>query len=83
MSLIFFQTTKILEVDKDTKAEKIDAEFYNHLDINKKEFNLVFDIEEENPPKGSRSHPVQLIKIIRATLHQQKQFTEDDERYLP
>ena len=80
--LDFLEAAEILEVDKDIKAEKIDAEFYNHLDINKKEFEAVFDIEEEKTTKGSRSHSTKLIKIIRATLQMQKQFTEDDEEYL-
>lgn len=80
--LDFIEAAEILEVDKDTKAEKIDAEFYNHLDVNKKEFEAVFDVEEEKIKTGSRSHSAKLIKIINATLRMQKQFTEDDEEYL-
>jgi len=80
--LDFLETAGTLEVEKDTKAEKIDAEFYNHLDINKRQFEAVFEVEEENSSKGSRSNSTKLIKIIRATLQMQKQFTEDDEEYL-
>lgn len=80
--LDFLEAAEILEVDKDTKKEKIDVEFYNHLDINKKEFEAVFDVEDEKTSRGSRSHSTKLIKIIRATLQMQKQFTEDDEEYL-
>lgn len=80
--LDFLEAAEILEVDKDTKAEKLDAEFYNHLNINKKEFDEVFNVDEEKTSKGSRSNSTKLIKIIRATLQIQKQFTEDDEEYL-
>lgn len=78
----FLEAAELLEVDKNIKAEKIDAEFYNHLDINKKEFEAVFDVGEEKIKTNSKSHSVKLIKIIRATLNIQKQFTEDDEKYL-
>ena len=63
-NLIFMRLLEILELDKNTKAEKIDADFYNHLNINKKEFEAVFDIEEENISKSNRVITCNLLKLL-------------------
>ena len=38
----FIKAAEILEAGKDLKREKLDAEFYKHLELNKKEFDNVF-----------------------------------------
>ena len=78
----FLKTAEILKSEKDLKREKLDAEFYKHLESNKKEFNAVF-MDEGEQPKGSggRSQEAKLIKIIKAVM-KSKEFTDDDEEYL-
>ena len=78
----FFAGAKILEAQKNTKREKIEAEFYKHLEANKKEFNAVFTEEDEelkNPSGGS--HEARLIKIIKAII-KSPELIDDDEDYL-
>lgn len=78
----FLKASEILKSEKDLKREKLDAEFYKHLESNKKEFNAVF-MDEGELPKGSggRSQEAKLIKIIKAVI-KAKEFTDDDEEYL-
>ncbi|MCG2718701.1 MAG: phospholipase D-like domain-containing protein [Nanoarchaeota archaeon] len=78
----FIKAAEILESEKELKREKLDAEFYKHLELNKKEFDAVF-IQEENEPKasGGRSQEGKLIKIIKAII-KAKEFTDEDEEYL-
>ena len=78
----FLKTAEILKSEKDLKREKLDVEFYKHLESNKKEFNAVF-MDEGEQPKGSggRSQEAKLIKIIKAVM-KSKEFTDDDEEYL-
>lgn len=78
----FFNAAKILESEKDLEKEKLDAEFYKHLESNKKGFDAVFDEEaEEFVSVGGRSQETKLIKIIKAVI-KSKEFTDDDESYL-
>ena len=78
----FFNAAEILEADKKTKREKLNPEFYKHLEENKKEFNAVF-MEEGEELKGSRgrSHEANLIKTIKAII-KSTEFTDDDEDFL-
>ena len=78
----FIKAAEILESKKELKREKLDAEFYKHLELNKKEFDAVF-IQEEDEPKasGGRSQEGKLIKIIKAII-KAKEFTDEDEEYL-
>ncbi len=78
----FENAAKILEVSKNEKKEKLDAEFYKGLDRNKKEFDEVFIKESEEPTTSrGRSNENKIIKIIKA-IHKSKEFTEEDEEYL-
>ena len=78
----FVKAAKLLESEKELKREKLDAEFYKHLELNKKEFDAVF-IQEADEPKsaGGRSQEGKLIKIIKAII-KAKEFTDEDEEYL-
>ena len=80
--LDFLEAALILEVDPETKSERIDPEFYDHLDLNKEAFDSVFEVEEEPVRKGGSVHARKLTKIIKAILQMQKEFTELDEEYL-
>lgn len=77
----FFKAAEILKADKDTRKEKLDAEFYKHLEANKKEFDAVFAEEETITRSGGGSNENKLIKTIRAIV-KTKEFTDDDENYL-
>ncbi|TMS41017.1 MAG: helicase [Methanobacterium sp.] len=83
VELDFLEAAEILESKPEVPSLKITAEFYKHLNINKKEFESVFDAENEEPTrKSGRSHETYLSRIIKATIGQRKGFTEIDEDYL-
>jgi len=78
----FFQAAELLEADVKIKREKLEPEFYKHLEENKKEFNAVFMEEgEELTGLGGRSHESKLRKTIKAII-KSKEFTDDDEDFL-
>ncbi len=80
--LDFFKAAKILEAKKNTKKEKLQNDFYKHLQKNKKEFNNVFvDKGDELKISRGKSHESNLIKIIKA-INKTPEFTDDDEDYL-
>jgi len=80
--LDFLEAALILEAEPETPSKRIDPEFYDHLDLNKEAFDSVFEVEEEPVRKGGSIHARKLIKIIKAILQMQKEFTELDEEYL-
>ena len=78
----FFKAAEILEADQNTKKEKLDAEFYKHLEANKKEFDAVFiDAGEEIRHSGGGGNEARLIKVLRA-IERAPEFTDDDEDYI-
>ena len=78
----FFKAAEILEADPNTKKEKLDAEFYKHLEANKKEFDAVFtDAGEELKYSGGGGNEARLIKVLRA-IERAPEFTDDDEDYI-
>ena len=78
----FNKGAEILESDVDTKREKIEAEFYKHLEFNKTEFANVFINESESfKPIGNRGNKAKLIQIIRA-IEDSPEFTEIENEYL-
>ena len=78
----FDMAAKILESDIDTKREKIEPEFYKHLESNKKEFADVFIKESESlKPAENRGNKAKLIQIIRA-IEDSPEFTEIENDYL-
>lgn len=78
----FLKGAEILNADENTKKEKLDAEFYKHLEANKKEFDAVFITEgEELKHSGGRSAETRLFRLIKA-VEKSKEYTDDDEDYL-
>ncbi len=78
----FFRAAEILKADTNTKKEKLDAEFYKHLEVNKKEFDAVFIEEgEELKHSGGRSAETKLFKLIKA-VERSQEYTDADEDYL-
>jgi hypothetical protein len=81
--LDFFSTAKILETAESTNQEKTDKKFYSLLDENKKSF--VFATTEEMPDvkmRGGRDSATKILQILKATMEDRRQFTEDQELYL-
>ena len=80
--LDFFNAAEILETDVNTKKEKLDPEFYKHLEKNTQEFDAVFinDVEELKH-SGGRSAENQFFKLIKA-IERSKEYTDDDEDFL-
>jgi superfamily II DNA or RNA helicase/HKD family nuclease len=78
----FDMAAKIFEAGIDTKREKIEPEFYKHLEFNKKEFADVFIKESESlKPAGNRGNKAKFIQIIRA-IEDSPEFTEIEYNYL-
>lgn len=78
----FNTAAKILEADIDTKREKIEPEFYKHLEFNKKKFTDVFIKESESlKPAGNRGNKSKLIKLIRA-IENSPEFTSIENDYI-
>jgi superfamily II DNA or RNA helicase len=81
--LDFVSAAKILSTQQDTKQEKIDKKFYSLLDENKKAFE--FATAEEVPDvkmRGGRDSATNIIRVLKATLDDRRQFTDDQELYL-
>src|SRR3990167_5451144 len=81
--LDFMTAAKILEVPKDTKQQKIDKKFYDLLEQNKKAF--IFSTTEELPDvkmRGGRDSATQILRILKATMKDRRQLTEDQDIYL-
>ena len=81
----FLTAAKIFECSEDEKREKMPLErYYELLDKNKTEF-LKATIEEEittTKRKGGKSSETELLKILKATLGNSKQLTDEQEEYL-
>ena len=81
--LDFITAAKTLEVSKDTKQQKIDKSFYGLIEQNKKAF--IFATTEELPDvkmRGGRDSATQILRILKATMKDRRQFTEDQDLYL-
>lgn len=78
----FCNAAEILRADKKTKRERLDAEFYGHLETNKKEFDKVFGTDDMDLKyRGGRGHESKLTRILKA-IRKTKEFTEDEENYI-
>ncbi|MGC8483631.1 MAG: helicase-related protein [Thermodesulfobium sp.] len=78
----FASAAKIIEAKKDEKREDLGKEFYSLLDLNKQEFNKLF--EQENGPLssiGGRSGEGKLLRFLSAIKHTES-LTEDDKDYI-
>jgi len=81
--LDFITAAKTLESSKGAKQQKIKKEFYNLLGQNKKAF--IFATTEELPDvkmRGGRDSATQILRILKASMKDQRQFTEDQDLYL-
>jgi len=81
--LDFMSAAKLLESNREDKKQKWSAIFYEYLNKNKEAF-IYTTTEEISEPKTSRGRDsaVQILKILKATLKNTKQFTDDQEAYL-
>lgn len=81
--LDFITAASTLEANKETKQQKIGKSFYKLLEENKKAF--LFTTTEELPEtrgRGGRDSATQVLRILKATMKDQRQLTEDQEVYL-
>ena len=79
----FISAAKLMEADTQTKKEKMPDKFFELLDKNKQAF--IFATTEELTEidlRGGRDSATQVLKIIRATLKDRRQFTDEQELYL-
>jgi len=82
--LDFFSAAKLLEAQTETKRKKLQRDFYELLDKNKKAFVLA-TVEEapETKLRGGRDSATQVLRILKANeISKFKGFTEDDEFYI-
>lgn len=77
----FIEAADILKAEKSDKKERLNKDFYDYLERNKKEFNEVFNTDIDAPIHGSRSAESKLKQIIKAVL-KTPEITDDDEDYL-
>lgn len=81
--LDFMSAAKVLEADKDTNKQTTDRNFYKLLDENKKAF--IFSTIEGLPEikmRGGRDSATQILRILKATMKDRRQLTDDQELYL-
>jgi len=81
--LDFMSSAAILESNIEEKKQKLPKEFYNLLDKNKEAFIFVTTEEMSKPRKRrGRDSTAQMLKILKATLKNTQQFTDEQELYL-
>jgi len=81
--LDFIAAAKLLESDQQDKKEQLPDKFYELLDKNKEAF--VFATTEElidTDLRGGRDSATQVLRIIKATMKDRRQFTDEQELYL-
>jgi len=81
--LDFMTAAKTLEASKDAQQQKINKDFYSLIEQNKKAF--IFATTEELldvKMRGGRDSATQISRILKATLKDRRQFTEDQDLYL-
>lgn len=81
--LDFVSAVKILETKSGTKRQKIEKRFYELLEKNKESF-VYATTEEllEVKKRGGRDSATQILRILKATLKDRRQFTDEQELYL-
>ncbi len=80
--LDFISAAKTLEVEPETKREKLGKDFYEYLEQNREAFAYA-TMEELPEPKGrgGRDSATQVLKILKA-VKDFRQYTEDQELFL-
>ena len=82
VELDFLSAAKILEADTNTKKQKLGENYYEFLDKNKQAF--IFATTQDLPEtklRGGRDSATQVLRILKATLKDRRQFTDDQELY--
>ena len=81
--LDFLSAAGILESSADEKKQKLPGQFYELLDKNKDAF-IIATTEEMIEPhtRRGRDSAFQILKILKVTLKNTKQLTEEQELYL-
>lgn len=80
--LDFVSSAQMLEAKEDTKLLKMPSDFYKFLDKNKEAFQFV--TTEDLPEiklRGGRDSATQVLRILKATMKDRRQLTEDQENY--
>jgi len=81
--LDFMSAASILESYIDEKRQKLTEKFFDLLDKNKKAFVFATTEEMAEPRKRrGRDSAAQVIKILKATVKNTQQFTDEQEQYL-
>ncbi|HOT59045.1 MAG TPA: helicase-related protein [Spirochaetales bacterium] len=81
--LDFMSAATIFESTSDDKNQKIPEKFFDLLDKNKEAFVLATTEEMVEPIKRrGQDSAAQLLKILKATLKNTQQFTDEQEQYL-
>lgn len=79
----FISAAELLESLKEEKRQSLPDSFFKILDKNKQAF--IFSTTEEIDDvnlRGGRDSATQILKIIKATMQDRRQFTEEQELYL-
>lgn len=81
--LDFISSAKLLESSSDEKKQKLPGGFYELLDKNKKAFIFATTEEMEEPQaRRGRDSAANILRILKATLKNTRQFTDEQELYL-
>jgi len=81
--LDFISAASILESTSDDKRQKLPEKFFDLLDKNKEAFIFATTEEMAEPLKRrGRDSAAQVLKILKATVKNTQQFTDDQEQYL-
>lgn len=76
----FFKAAELLCCEEDTPRVKLPKEFYDLLEINKKEFDKLFEDEEKAHKLKGRSHEKKLNDTLMA--FDKSKFTDVDEQFV-
>jgi len=81
--LDFITAASLLETKPDDKKEKLPEDFYDLLDKNKEAFIISTTEEMAEPQKRrGRDSSTNILRILKATMKNTKQLTEDQETYI-
>jgi len=81
--LDFMSAASILESTSDDKNQKLPEKFFDLLDKNKEAFVFATTEEMAEPIKRrGQDSATQVLKILKATLKNTQQFTDEQEQYL-
>lgn len=81
--LDFLAAARMMESTPDAARQKVPEAYYDLLDKNKETF--IFVTLEESPSlrlRGGRDSSTNILKVLKATMKNSQQFTEDQEIYM-